>query len=171
MRLMDKLVARDVSTPCILYRMWQWVAVRIALDLLHGREEFEGVDTDALRRYVEDGHLPYLGRARSIVLDDDVDCAVLVQGTMCTQGDGSRVFFGPQFVPESVRYLDIEGNPDTRPLPVLLLLCKHRYRLPNELDWQNMPGELFSDEPEYRTRTIKQPGRRLSQRSGAARRR
>ncbi|XP_037501345.2 uncharacterized protein LOC119375234 [Rhipicephalus sanguineus] len=168
---MDRLVARDCSTPCILYRMWQWVAVRIAHALLRTREEFEGVDTDALRRYVEDGRLPYLGRARSVVLDDDVDCAVLVQGTMCTQGTGGRVFFGPQFVPESVRCLDIQGNPDTRPLPVLLLLCKHRYRLPNELDWQNMPGELFSTEPEYRTRTITQPGRRLSQRSGAARRR
>ncbi|KAL3240165.1 hypothetical protein MRX96_021721 [Rhipicephalus microplus] len=172
MRLMEKLVARDGSTPCILYRMWQWVAVRIALDLLHGREEFQGVDTGALRRYVEDGRLPYLGRARRVVLDDDVDCAVLVQGTMCTRGNnGDRVFFGPQFVPESVRCLDIEGDPDTRPLPVLLLLCKHRYRLPNELDWQNMPGELFSNEPEYRTRTIAQPGRRLKQCSGAARRR
>ncbi|XP_075740755.1 uncharacterized protein LOC142787019 [Rhipicephalus microplus] len=170
MRLMEKLVARDGSTPCILYRMWQWVAVRIALDLLHGREEFQGVDTGALRRYVEDGRLPYLGRARRVVLDDDVDCAVLVQGTMCTRGNnGDRVFFGPQFVPESVRCLDIEGDPDTRPLPVLLLLCKHRYRLPNELDWQNMPGELFSNEPEYRTRTIAQPGRRLKQCSGAAR--
>ncbi|KAH6927116.1 hypothetical protein HPB50_026898 [Hyalomma asiaticum] len=171
MWLMDKLVARDGSTPCILYRMWQWVAVRVALDLLHGREEFEGVDPDALRRYVEDGRLPYLGRARSVVLDDDVDCAVLVQGSMCTQGQSSRVFFGPQFVPESVRYLDISGDPDTRPLPVLLLLCKHRYRLPNELDWQNMPGELFSNEPEYRTRTITKTGRRRSLRASAARRR
>lgn len=127
------------------------------------------MDPDALRRYVEDGRLPYLGRARSFVLQEDVDCAVLVQGTMCTQGNARRVFFGPQFVPESVRCLDIEGNPATRPLPILLLLCKHRYRLPNELDWQNMPGELFSTEPEYRTRTISQPGRRLSPRPSAAR--
>ncbi|XP_054928298.1 uncharacterized protein [Dermacentor andersoni] len=169
MSLMNKLVARDASSPCIIYRMWQWVAVRIALDLLQGREEFEGVDPDALRRYVEDGRLPYLGRTRSVVLEEDVDCAVLVQGTMSTLDKGRRVFFGPQFVPENVRCLDIEGNPATRPLPVLLLLCKHRYRLPTELDWQNMPGEMFSAEPEYRTRTISRRGRRLSARSGTAR--
>ncbi|XP_065301263.2 sperm-specific sodium:proton exchanger-like isoform X2 [Dermacentor albipictus] len=172
MSLMDKLVSRDASSPCILYRMWQWVAVRIALDLLQGREEFEGVDPDALRRYVEDGRLPYLGRVRSFVLEEDVDCAVLVQGTMSSTLDkGRREFLGPQFVPENVRCLDVKGNPATRPLPVLLLLCKHRYRLPTELDWQNMPGEMFSAEPEYRTRTISRRGRRLSSRSGTARRR
>lgn len=41
MSLMDSLVARDTSTPCILFRMWFWVAIRIAHNLLHSREEFE----------------------------------------------------------------------------------------------------------------------------------
>ncbi|XP_077523491.1 sperm-specific sodium:proton exchanger-like [Amblyomma americanum] len=153
--LMETLVARDDSSPCILYRMWHWVAVRIALNLLEARDEFESVDPDALQRYVEDGRLPYLGRTSSLVLDDDVDCAVLVQGTMYSSETGRRAFHGPQFVPESVRCLDISGDPERRPLPVLLLLCKQRYRLPNELDWQNMPGELFSTEAaEHWTRQI-----------------
>ncbi|XP_077525661.1 sperm-specific sodium:proton exchanger-like [Haemaphysalis longicornis] len=155
--LMDSLVARDTSTPCILYRMWFWVAVRIAQNLMHSREEFDSMDPESLRRYVEQGRLPYLGRTQRLVLHEDVDCAVLIQGEMTVTGSDQQVLFGPEFVPGSSRSLDFPGELGSRPLPVLLLLCKPRYRLPNELDWQSMPAEMFSGKgaaARYHTRTI-----------------
>lgn len=41
MRMMDKMVENDETSPCILYRMWFWVAARIALNVLENQAKFE----------------------------------------------------------------------------------------------------------------------------------
>lgn len=62
----------------------------------------QNCEQESLKRFVEDGLMPYLGEVTNLVLDDDVEGAVLVQGKLATR-HGRKIFIGPQYVPEGVR--------------------------------------------------------------------
>ncbi|XP_064462230.1 uncharacterized protein LOC135372661 [Ornithodoros turicata] len=142
MRTLDAIVLRDSSTPCIMYRMWLSVAVRIARTVLERIEEYAAWEDESLTRYVDNGVMPFLGEATFLRLDERVECMILIQGRL-TVKKGRRILLGPSHVPGDIREFYLTDDKRTRPLPVLLLLSQTRLQLPGELDWYHQSGEVF----------------------------
>ncbi|XP_077492492.1 sperm-specific sodium:proton exchanger-like [Amblyomma americanum] len=93
---------------------------------------------DKLKRFLEGGIMPNLYYAIEFALDEAVQDVILVQGCV-TSADGQNKYFGPCYLPQSLRQMKLPDSPTTRPRPVMLITTLMRYHLPAELDWYHQP--------------------------------
>ncbi|XP_049512472.1 uncharacterized protein LOC125940404 isoform X2 [Dermacentor silvarum] len=93
---------------------------------------------DKLKQFLEGGIMPNLYSAIEFSLDETVQDVILVQGCV-TSADGQNCYYGPCYLPQSLRQMKLPDLPSMRPRPVMLITTLMRYHLPPDLDWYHQP--------------------------------
>ncbi|XP_077494862.1 sperm-specific sodium:proton exchanger-like [Amblyomma americanum] len=138
MEVIERIAEQHPDPPTVVYRMWFSVAVRIALGVLINHKRYEDWTHDKLKQFLEGGIMPNLYYAIEFSLDEAVQDVILVQGCVVSS-DGEHRFFGPCYLPPSLRQMKLPDTPSTRQRPVMLITTLMRYHLPPELDWYHQP--------------------------------
>ncbi|XP_050050276.2 sperm-specific sodium:proton exchanger-like [Dermacentor andersoni] len=138
MEVMQRVTELHPDPPTVLYRMWFSVAVRVALGVLINHKRYQDWTHDKLKQFLEGGIMPNLYYAIEFSLDEAVQDVILVQGCVAS-ADGQHRYYGPCYLPQSLRQMKLPDAPSTRPRPVMLITTLMRYHLPPELDWYHQP--------------------------------
>ncbi|XP_064455454.1 sperm-specific sodium:proton exchanger-like [Ornithodoros turicata] len=149
MEVMERIVEHHPDPPTVIYRMWFAVAVRISMAMLVNQKRYQDWTNDKLRRFLESGIMPNLYCAAEFALDDAVQDVILIQG-LVTSNDGLQTYYGPAYIPEEVRAINLPGTPSSRSRPIMLITTLTRYHLPAELDWYHQPLRPFDYMPRPR---------------------
>ncbi|XP_049512471.1 uncharacterized protein LOC125940404 isoform X1 [Dermacentor silvarum] len=138
MEVMQRIMELHLDPPTVLYRMWFSVAVRVALGVLMNHKRYQDWTHDKLKQFLEGGIMPNLYSAIEFSLDETVQDVILVQGCV-TSADGQNCYYGPCYLPQSLRQMKLPDLPSMRPRPVMLITTLMRYHLPPDLDWYHQP--------------------------------
>ncbi|XP_077493567.1 sperm-specific sodium:proton exchanger-like [Amblyomma americanum] len=138
MEVIERIMEQHPDPPTVFYRMWFSVAVRVSLGVLINHKRYQDWTHDKLKQFLEGGIMPNLYYAIEFALDEAVQDVILVQGCV-TSADGQNKYFGPCYLPQSLRQMKLPDSPTTRPRPVMLITTLMRYHLPPELDWYHQP--------------------------------
>ncbi|KAH6924757.1 hypothetical protein HPB50_023792 [Hyalomma asiaticum] len=150
MEVMERITEQHPDPPTVIYRMWFSVAVRVALGVLINHKRYQDWTHDKLKQFLEGGIMPNLYYAIEFSLDEAVQDVILVQGCVASADLGHR-YFGPCYLPLTLKVMKLPGSPSTRPRPVMLITTLMRYHLPPELDWYHQPLRHYDYIPRART--------------------
>ncbi|XP_037526033.1 sodium/hydrogen exchanger 10 [Rhipicephalus sanguineus] len=149
MEVMERITEQHPDPPTVIYRMWFSVAVRVALGVLINHKRYQDWTHDKLKQFLEGGIMPNLYYAIEFSLDEAVQDVILIQG--CVSSAEGHCYFGPCYLPQSLRQMKLSGSPSSRPRPVMLITTLLRYHLPPELDWYHQPLRHYDYMPRIRT--------------------
>ncbi|XP_037569727.1 sodium/hydrogen exchanger 10 [Dermacentor silvarum] len=158
MEEMTSLVEQYPEAPCLVYRMWFSVAIRVGLAVLVNQKRYQEWTHDKLKRFLENGIMPNLYYAIDFALDEAVLDVILIQGVVqCSKTQD--LYTGPTYIPSNVREMNLPGSPSVRARPIMLITTIMRYHLPSDLDWFHQPLTHYDyKKPRAFSMAVSRPG-------------